>query len=484
MVGKRISHYDILERIGQGGMGMVYKARDTTLGRIVALKFLPWNTRIDEQARERLSQEARASSRVNHPNVCTVHSIEEEDGERFIVMEFVDGTNLSAVIASARTSGCLLDPTVILGYARQIADALIAAHELGIVHRDVKSDNIMVNAEGRIKIMDFGIARMREEMGLTAPGRTTGTLQYMAPELLSGAEPDPRADIFSFGVVLYELLTGELPFRAHHEAALVYTVCNEPHPPVSQHRSDIPEALLAVLDRCLEKNPDRRYQDMRAVRSDLRSSAAGEGDTTTTDAPSPRTTEVRSIRAASSHPLPVRSRFRGWLWPAAVIVAAVLGVFIYRAVVTSPSGAGNPVRLAVMPFLNIGNNEENEPFTDGLTETLITNLAKIDQLQVISRTSVMPFKKRQLSPREVARQLKVSYLLEGSFLRTGDRCQVSAKLVRASDEITVWAEEYRMNWSDIFDIMTRVTENVLHGVHVTLHSSCRCPVRLIPSGKR
>jgi len=263
MIGKTISHYKILEKLGEGGMGVVYKAEDTKLKRIVALKFLPRGLEVHEPERARFVQEAQAAATLNHPNICTVHDITEHEGQQFIVMEFVEGKTLRQMIPVQKMHDAI-------GYAIQIGEALQEAHGKGVVHRDIKTDNIMVNTKNQIKVMDFGLAKLKGSLKLTKTSSTVGTLAYMAPEQIQGGEVDARSDIFSFGVVLYEMLTGHIPFRGEHEAAMVYSIVNEEPTPIQRHLPDVSSELVHVVNRALEKDPEDRYQSVRDMVIDLR----------------------------------------------------------------------------------------------------------------------------------------------------------------------------------------------------------------------
>ncbi|MBL7961114.1 protein kinase [bacterium] len=265
MIGQTVSHYQILEKLGEGGMGVVYKAQDTTLDRIVALKFLPHYLNSNDEERARFLQEAKAASALNHPNVCTIYGIEEHEGQQFIEMEYVDGVTMKHKFTE---SPLKISDTIT--YALQIGEALQEAHANGIVHRDVKSENIMVNSKNQIKVMDFGLAKLRGSIKLTKSSSTTGTLAYMAPEQIQGQQVDARADIFSFGVVLYEMLTGHTPFRGEHEAAMIYSIVNEEPQPIQKFREDITSELMHVLNRALEKDPEERYQTVKDMTIDLR----------------------------------------------------------------------------------------------------------------------------------------------------------------------------------------------------------------------
>ena len=265
MIGQTISHYHILEKLGEGGMGVVYKAQDTKLDRLVALKFLPDRVQRDESAKARFIQEARSAAGLNHPNICTVHGVEDVDGSLFIVMEYVEGGELGGKIPFAKTEEAIK-------VAAQIGEALQEAHAKGIVHRDIKADNIMLTAKGQAKVMDFGLAKLKGALKLTRTSSTVGTLGYMAPEQVQGEEADTRSDVFSFGVLLYEMLTGKLPFRGEHEAAMVYSIVNEEPQDITSLKPDLSPFVVNLINRCLEKDPDDRYQTMQDAVSELRRS--------------------------------------------------------------------------------------------------------------------------------------------------------------------------------------------------------------------
>lgn len=276
MIRQSISHYQILEKLGEGGMGVVYKAHDTKLDRIVALKFLPHHIATSETDRARFLQEARAASQINHPNVCTIYDIKEEEGEQFIVMEYVDGVTLHDKIQVVplgkeieRNDISFYTINDVITYTIQIAEALRKAHSKSIIHRDIKSDNIMITTDGQIKIMDFGLAKLKYSIRITKTSSTVGTLAYMAPEQIKGAEADERSDIFSFGVVIFEMLTGKLPFHGVHEPAIMYSILNESPDSIIKYRQDVPDAFIAIIKKMLEKKPENRFQHVDEIVQEL-----------------------------------------------------------------------------------------------------------------------------------------------------------------------------------------------------------------------
>ncbi|HSG28917.1 MAG TPA: serine/threonine-protein kinase, partial [Candidatus Krumholzibacterium sp.] len=276
MIGQTISHYNVLEKLGEGGMGVVYKARDTRLDRFVALKFLPHHLTASSDDRERFAIEAKAAAALNHPNIATIHAVEESGGETFIVMEYIEGTELKSRLRSGPPS---MDQVIAI--ARQIAEGLRAAHDREIVHRDIKSANIMITAGDHVKIMDFGLAKIRGGSQVTRAGSTVGTASYMSPEQARGGEVDRRSDLWSFGVVMYELLTGQLPFASDYEQAVVYSILNETPKPVASLRKDVPPAIARIVERAMTKDPASRYQSAQEILDDLGSRAHGAAGPTT-----------------------------------------------------------------------------------------------------------------------------------------------------------------------------------------------------------
>ena len=318
MIGTTISHYRILEKLGEGGMGVVYKAQDTKLNRTVALKFLPAQVSGSDQDKARFLQEAQAAAGLNHPNICTIHGIEEADGKHFIVMEFVDGQTLQE-----KKSSLSMKQALEIGI--QIADGLAAAHEKGIVHRDIKPENIMIRKDGIAQVMDFGLAKLRGASRLTKEGSTVGTAGYMSPEQVQGQETDHRADIFSLGVLLYEMLTGQLPFKGVHETAIAYEIVNVDSPPMSSIKPEIPPELDAIVMECLEKDPNDRTQSAKQVAVDLKRYKRESSKSRLS-----RTMPARTFEAAPSGRIPVSSlpSVQRFLWPsvtgALIVAVAVL----------------------------------------------------------------------------------------------------------------------------------------------------------------
>jgi eukaryotic-like serine/threonine-protein kinase len=443
VIGKTISHYEILEKLGEGGMGIVYKAHDTKLNRTVALKFLPSHIGTDETEKRRFINEARAASTLDHSNICTIYSIEEtEDGQIFIVMAYYEGMSLKEKIEQGP-----LPLKDVVNYAIQIASGLQKAHEKGIVHRDLKPANIFITNDDQIKIIDFGLARVAERTLLTKSGTTLGTVPYMSPEQAQGHKVDHRTDIWSLGVVMYEMITGQRPFKSEYETALVYSILNEDPEPVTGLRSGVPMALENIIMKCLEKVPQHRYQqigesivDLRKVERELDSG-------------------IQSDRPGTS--VPARSTGKR-LKPIkyGVPVALVLLLALYVFFVDTPAVAELDGSIAVLPFENLSPEPEDEFFADGITEDIISTLSKIAELRVISRRSSMLYKGSDLPLRTIADELNVATILEGSVRRFGDALRISVQLIDVQTDNTLWAEHYDRQLVDIFAIQSEVAQSV------------------------
>ncbi len=405
MIGQTISHYKILEKLGEGGMGVVYKAQDTKLDRMVALKFLPHNLTANDTERARFLQEAKAAAVLNHPNVCVIYGIEEYEGQQFIEMEYVDGVTLKHKFSESQ-----LKINDAIGYSIQIGEALQEAHSKGIVHRDVKSENMMVNSKNQVKVMDFGLAKLRGSVKLTKSSSITGTLAYMAPEQIQGQPVDARADIFSFGVVLYEMLTGHTPFRGEHEAAMMYSILNEEPQPISPHRTDVPEYLHAVIVKALEKDRTRRYRSVQELLTDLRQ---------------PQTTRS----------LPKQEK-----------------------------------SIVVLPFKDISPEKDQEYFCDGLAEELTNSLTRIKGVHVVARTSAFSFKTKEIDIREIGKNLNVKTVLEGSVRKAGNQLRITAQLVNVDDGYHLWSERYDRQLDDVFAIQDEISLQIVNTLKIKLES--------------
>jgi TolB-like protein/Tfp pilus assembly protein PilF/predicted Ser/Thr protein kinase len=494
MIGKTISHYRIVEKLGEGGMGVVYKAHDTALDRDVALKFLPPYLTSDSSEKERFYHEARTASALSHQNITTIHEISEYEGRLFIAMECVEGRTLKELVESE-----LLSIKKALDIALQVADGLAAAHEKGIVHRDIKSENVMLTPKGQAKIMDFGLAKMKGAAKITKEGSTLGTAAYMSPEQAEGEEVDARSDIFSFGVVLYELLTGKLPFRGEHQAALLYSILNEEPPPLARFNEKAGDELQRIVSKALAKEKDERYQHVDDMLADLRRerktleyartgyvrvpTAAGAGAAPVVGAPTgagagaataaPKEAGAAAATAATAAPAAKPKRkITGYLIPAAIVVVAVVLLIILNPfnfqIGLRKTVAQDKKSVAVLPFTNMSGSKDDEFFSDGITEDIIAQLSNIADLKVISRTSVMRYKNTSKSVRDIASELDVATILEGSVRRVDNQVRIVAQLIDAASDRHLWAETYDKELTQVFAIQSDVAQQIASALQAKL----------------
>ena len=474
MINQTISHYTITDKLGEGGMGVVYKARDTKLERDVALKFLPQHLTSSEEDRQRFIREAKAAAALNHPNICTIHSVEEYNGKQFISMEHIDGQTLQNKLD---THSLTLKTAV--EYAVQIADALAKAHGRGIVHRDIKPSNIMIDEDGRIKVMDFGLARMKGTEGLTQAGTTVGTLRYMSPEQVRGEAVDHRSDLFSFGVVLYEILAGHRPFRGEHQAATLYSIANEDPPPLKEVKPDIPQKLSDIVEKLLQKEPVRRYQSTDRLSEDLKACLNElSGTTESLSKPNNRPEEpslTADGRKESSDSdstsitinLPSLNSRTGMVSLAAGLSLLVLIGYGLYSLSGSPELPSDNT-LAVLPLESVSQDPEDVQFTDGIHEELINRLAGIGELAVIARSSVLNYPPENRDLQTIAEELGVSSLMEGTVRRAGDRLRVSVQLINVDNLTTLWSNSYDEHFYDVFEIQSRIAREVAGELQATL----------------
>ena len=429
MIGTRVSHYDIIRALGSGGMGVVYEAEDTQLGRRVALKFLPPALSDDPAALERFQREARAASALNHPNICTVYAIDQHDGQHFIAMELLDGETLAARMGSEPLSAAA---TVDL--AVQIADALESAHAKGIVHRDIKPANVFVNARGQVKLLDFGLAKyggasdatQSETRGdLTMPGTAMGTVAYMSPEQARGELTDARTDLFSLGTVLYQMATGRMPFQGDTSAVIFEAILNRDPVPVPEVNGAMPDSLGRVIERALDKDRDLRHQTASELRTDL----------------------LRVRRDLDSGKK--SAAFAGGDTPAAGTKAAERSV-------------------AVLFFENLSGDADDEYFRDGITEDIITELSKIRGLRIFSRPTVLAFRDKPVTPAHIGQQLGAAFVLGGSVRRAGSRLRINAQLVDTHTDFPLWSERYDREMQDVFEVQDEIARKIAEALRITL----------------
>jgi len=469
MIGKTISHYRIIEKLGEGGMGVVYKAHDTSLDRDVALKFLPQCLTSDANEKDRFRHEARAASTLNHPNITTIHEIGEHEGQLFIAMEHVEGITLKQLLETEPPS-----LKRVFDIAIQVCDGLAAAHEKGIVHRDIKSENVMLTPKGQAKIMDFGLAKVRGATKLTKAGSTLGTAAYMSPEQAEGEEVDQRSDIFSFGVVLYELLTGRLPYRGEHQAALIYSILNEEPPPLARFNEKASDELQRIVSKALAKDREERYQHVDDMLADLkRERKALEYARTGHLRPSTVQPPAAWEEPAPPAPATIRKKsYPRYLVPAAIVALAVVFIVLFNPfnfqIGLRKTAAQDRKSVAVLPFTNMSGDKEDEFFSDGITEDIIAQLSSIAELKVISRTSIMQYKNSNKSLRDIARELNVATVLEGSVRRAGNQVRIVAQLIDATNDEHLWAQTYDKEMTQIFVIQSDVAEQIASALRARL----------------
>ncbi|HTL79939.1 MAG TPA: protein kinase [Candidatus Babeliales bacterium] len=457
LFGKVIGHYRIESLIGTGGMGKVYLARDERLGRKAAVKLLPENLTTDETQLSRFKNEARTASALNHPNILTVYEIGVEGNLQFIATEFIEGVTLRNALASGR-----MNSHKALEIAVQIASALAAAHDAGVVHRDIKPENIMLRPDGYAKVLDFGIAKLTEQRRTpgdpkvettallqTRPGLVLGTAHYMSPEQARGQKVDARSDIWSLGVVLYEMVAGNPPFRGETPSDCIAAILTAEPTPLTSVSPDVPVALESILHRALRKDSGERYQTVNEMLAELRILKAKlETGSSLLQEKSARDSNANEVKRTK----------RGLLVTAVAVLAALaVACFFFFGIPRSPA---NEKSIAVLPFENLSEDKSNAYFADGIQDEILTRLSKIADLKVISRTSTQRYKKTHQKPSEIAKQLGVANLLEGSVQKTNDQVRVNVQLIRAANDSHLWADTFDRKLTDIFSVESDVAKAI------------------------
>jgi non-specific serine/threonine protein kinase len=456
MIGSKILHYKIIEKLGEGGMGIVYLAEDTKLDRKVAIKFLPYHIAVNSDERKRFEIEAKAAAALNHPNIATIHAIEESKDQHFLVMEYIPGKHLKDHINSKP-----LPLKEAINIAIQIAEGLQAAHEKGITHRDVKSSNIMITKDVKVKIMDFGLAKVGKGIQLTKEQSTLGTTAYMSPEQAGGEEVDHRTDIWSFGVVLYEMLTGVLPFKGDYEQAVIYSILNENPKPVNAVQPGIPPQLQNIIDKCFQKNPADRFQHIKDLILDLKNAIVSETKS-----------KSKSFEKEISGLKKPGNKIQIYYGIGIVLLLAIFGYFLFFPGNIKDTNTLSHAKkmIVVLPFENLG-NAEDEYFADGLTGEITSKLSGLSALGVIARSSAMQYKNSKKDLNKIASELGVQYVLEGTVqweqMADGKkRVRISPELIEVQSATQIWSKPYVADFASVFELQANISTTVAEALNL------------------
>ncbi len=470
MIGKQFGNYKIVRKLGEGGMGQVYLADDTVLDRQVAIKFLPPRVAEDADALARFKLEAKAAAGLDHPNIVTVHEAGENDGVAYIVMTYVEGHLLTDEIKGGKLSA---DRS--LDIALQILAGLDKAHQANVTHRDIKPDNIAIDTDGNARILDFGLAKLDDVTRLTQENSTVGTLHYMSPEQARGDDVDPRTDLFSVGAMLYEMLTGQRAFPGDHSAAVHYSIANQDPQPMARFNNKITDDYERVVNKLLAKDPDRRYQTARDARTDLLS--LREGSNASGSAAS------ASAAGAPGAPKKKTFQFAATIGAIAAIVASLATVTIFKRGDRQPVESTRPL-IVVLPFENLG-APDDEYFADGITDEITSRLATIDGLGIISRTSAVAYKNADKTIQQIANELKVTHVLEGTIRwdksQQPQRVRITPQLISVANDTHLWANNYERPLNSIFSVQADIASEIANALHLTLLESDRELLAKVPT---
>ena len=441
MVGKTVSHYKILEKLGEGGMGEVYLAEDTELDRKIALKFLPPQYDEDAEIKTRFKREAKAAAALNHPNIITIYEVGEFEGKTYIAMEYVEGESLKECLSRQELS---LEKSIEI--AIEVCKGLSEAHQAGIVHRDIKPDNILINSKEQVKIADFGLAKVKGVSRLTKAESTLGTVSYMSPEQTRGEDVDQRSDIFSFGAVLYEMITARLPFEGDYEAAITYSILHEEPEPVERFKANVPNGLQTIIDKTLAKTPDERYQHTDEIIVDLKSLK----------------TELKSGKSVASS-LKSKSGRRNQIYLyGSLATFLVLLLLIVGKTYFFPKQTYTIDSIAVLPLENLIGDPKEDYFVNGMTAELISKLCRLENLQVTSLRGA------QQDIRQVGAEFRVRYVLSGSVRKAGERVRVTVKLTDASTGFHLWSDDFDGELNDLFALQEETALKIAEALNFQL----------------